>query len=84
MRADAVVLFCCSGGKAPESLPASSLRKNLAGVMKLEGFSGKEGEILVWHAPGKAAARRYVVVGSGKKGEVASTTVLLVNVPERV
>ncbi|MFQ5669942.1 MAG: leucyl aminopeptidase [Acidobacteriota bacterium] len=70
IRADAVALFCQEGSAAPFHLTDRALRRSLMRVMKLEGFRGKEGETLVWHAPEKAPSPRYLVVGTGTRGQV--------------
>ena len=35
--------------------------------MRAEGFKGKRKEILLWHSDGKLPAKRYMVVGLGKR-----------------
>jgi len=69
IRADAVVVFCGKGKRHPAGLPASTLRTALARVMKEDQFTGKEGELLLWHAPGGMPASRYLVVGMGPAEE---------------
>ena len=73
-RADVVALFGPAGSKQPRGLSAGSLRRSLARAMKVEEFSGKEGEMLVWHAPEGAAAARYVMVGTGKPADFDENT----------
>jgi leucyl aminopeptidase len=73
-RADVVALFCPAGSKQPRGLSAGSMRRSLARAMKVEEFSGKEGEVLVWHAPEGAGAARYVLVGTGKPAEFDENT----------
>ena len=69
IRADAVVVFCCKGDRHPAGLPASALRTSLARAMKEDRFAGKEGELLLWHAPNGMPASRYLVVGLGPADE---------------
>ncbi|MCZ6650722.1 MAG: leucyl aminopeptidase [Acidobacteria bacterium] len=70
IRADAVVVFCCKGDRHPKGLPASALRTALVRAMKEDRFTGKEGELLLWHAPDGMPASRYLVVGMGPPDEL--------------
>ncbi len=75
VRADAVALFCAEGSKHPDGVPAGALRRALARAMAAEGFTGKEGEALVWHAPDGSAAGRYLVLGTGNARDADLETV---------
>ena len=68
-KVDLTVCFAYEAA-SPElaGVPSSSaLGKALARVMRDERFKGKRREMIVWHAGGRHAAVRYVVVGLGKR-----------------
>ena len=74
VRADAAALFLFKGDKVPTGIADKSLRTDLAALLAEEGFEGKPGQAFVWHTNGRSAARRYVVVGLGKKEKFSPCT----------
>ncbi len=73
-RVDVAICFAFGGeGKPALGLPVSSRpvstrpAKAIERVMREESFKGKRKEILLWHAGGRFPAKRYMVVGLGKR-----------------
>ncbi len=65
--ADAAAVFVFAGQKAPAGISNRKLRDDLAALMAEERFEGKSGQSVVWAPNGQYPARRYIVVGLGKK-----------------
>ena len=67
IAADLSAVFMFSGEKVPAGISDKALRSELGSILDEEGFEGKSGQCLVWHANGRSAPKRYVVVGLGKR-----------------
>lgn len=67
IQADAAALFMFKGEKIPSAITDKSIRSELAGILAEEAFEGKTGQCVTWHTNGRSAARRFVIVGLGKK-----------------
>src|SRR5262249_20932118 len=67
ITADAAAVFMFHGQKAPAGIGNKKLRDSLSAVLEEERFEGKSGQVAVMSANGQFPARRYIVVGLGKK-----------------
>jgi leucyl aminopeptidase len=68
LKADVIACFAFEGDRAPLGLEAGPLRAALAFHMKREAFRGSRRDLLVFNADGRYGARRYLVVGLGRRG----------------
>jgi leucyl aminopeptidase len=75
ISADAAAVFMFHGQKTPAGVNSKKLRDSLSAVLADERFEGKNGQVVVMSSNGQFPARRYIVVGLGKK-EKFSPTVL--------
>ncbi len=67
-RADLVVWFAFAGDAAPARIGNARLRAALKRLMTEEKFNGRKGQAVVLSGASGLPARRYAVVGLGKKG----------------
>src|SRR2546426_417930 len=51
----------CSG------ISDKNVRTGLSAILAEEKFEGKSGQAMIWYSNGNGSARRYIVVGLGKK-----------------
>jgi leucyl aminopeptidase len=67
ISADAAAVFMFHGQKAPAGVTNKKLRDSLAAACADERFEGKTGQAVVMSSNGLFPARRYIVVGLGRK-----------------
>ena len=73
VAADAAAVFMFSGQKSPTGIGNKKLRDSLNAVLEEERFEGKSGQVAVMSANGQFPARRYIVVGLGKREKFGPT-----------
>jgi leucyl aminopeptidase len=67
LRADLAACFVFQGDKSPSGITDRLLRTSLARLMAEEKFEGRGGDYVLWYTNGTFPARRYAVIGLGKK-----------------
>ncbi len=65
LASELAVCFAWEGDKFPRGIDDAALRGELAAQMKIEGFTGRATDKVVWNADGRYASRRFLVVGLG-------------------
>ena len=81
-RADLAVCFAYENDTQPRGVGDAGLRRELARQMKAEKFEGTPRDALVWSANGNYPARRFLILGLGRRSAAAGETVTAV-VPAR-
>ncbi len=66
-----VALLVPEVGKRRAVVPGSSpLQHTLNSICRADGFGGKKGEALLYHAPKGARSPRYLMIGLGPVGDL--------------
>jgi leucyl aminopeptidase len=70
-QADAVAILIPQAGRRGPVVPGGTkLEKALDAVCRADGFRGKKGEVLLFHAPEGFPSRRYLVAGMGPAADL--------------
>jgi len=67
LQADLACCFVFQGDRDAAGIAKKELRAALTALMTEERFEGRKGESVLWYTNGSYPARRYAVIGLGKK-----------------
>jgi leucyl aminopeptidase len=67
IEVDLAACFSWEGESEPEGIVDRGLRRELARQMQADRFRGRPGDRLVWSSNGRFPARRFVVIGLGRR-----------------
>ena len=74
-KADLAVCFAYEKDTQPRGVGDAGLRRELARQMKVEKFEGTARDALVWSANGNYPARRFLILGLGRRSAAPGETV---------
>jgi len=75
LDADLAVCFAYEGERSPAGVSHPELRSALEAEMKAERFSGLATDLAIWNTDGRFPARRFAVVGLGRRKSVAGEAI---------
>ena len=68
-KAELAICFAYHGAKAPEGIRDAKLKRELAAQIKAERFQGRRSDQLLWSSNGRFPARRFLILGLGKRSK---------------